>query len=119
MKRALNDSQENCGKSRYETPQYLLYIYFYWLCLLQFQEQSRFYTEQHVAKPWLEPGSSSDPDSIQEPDLKNPCVQGLLLALFAYDWFSVSIQERTRTNQKRDIRPRDRDFKKSTVSREI
>ena len=118
MKWALNDSKDNCGKSRYETPQYLLNISIGSVSCSS-QEQSPFYTEQHVAKPWLEPGSSSDPDSNQEPDLKNPCVQGLLLALFAYDWFSVSIQERTRTNQKRDIRPRDRDFKKSTVSREI
>ena len=112
MKLALNDSKDNCGKSRYETPQYLLYISIGSVSCSS-QEQPPFSTEQHAAKPWLEPGSSSDPDSNQEPDLQNPCVHGLLLALFVYDWLSVCIcmKKGARTNQKRALKLRDRDKK--------
>ena len=77
------------------------------------QEQSPFSTEQHAVKPWLEPGSSSDPDSSKEPDLQNPCVHWLLFAQFAHYWLSLCIymKNATRTNQERDQNP--------SVSREI
>ena len=112
IKLALNDSKDNSGKFGYETPQYLLSIYTGSVSCSS-QEQPPFSTEQHAAKPWLEPGSSSDPDSNQEPDLQNPCVHGLLLALFVYDWLRVCIHMKkgARTNQKRALKPSDRDKK--------
>lgn len=57
---------------------------------------------------WVEPEISWELFSCQEPDWQKVSVNGLILTLVVFHWWAVYtiIKNRLRTNQERDLKPR-------------